>query len=177
MHISWQGYRHERKILKFVKTFYVSRRRKMSITTTTITTTIKSLCRKWRSTCSTPRRKRTSTSRAWDRRRLIFKKDFSSSDSRPNGAFRRNAGVTSGRRDFCVVDRSLNKLVGLKVVFKNVLNHACWGFFSLANFKPGSTQGGVSLYCWPPVSPLSCMTGLEQAVWQLTIFVFICKTG
>jgi hypothetical protein len=22
-----------------------------------------------------------------------------------------------------------------------------------------------------------CLTGLESAVWQLTIFVFICKTG
>ncbi len=23
----------------------------------------------------------------------------------------------------------------------------------------------------------SCLTGLESAVWQMTIFVFICKTG
>jgi hypothetical protein len=37
--------------------------------------------------------------------------------------------------------------------------------------KPGNTKGGsITL----PLT--SCLTGLESAVRQLTIFVFICKT-
>ncbi len=35
----------------------------------------------------------------------------------------------------------------------------------------GILKGEVSLYHWPPVWLV-----LESAVWQLTIFVFICKT-
>jgi hypothetical protein len=35
----------------------------------------------------------------------------------------------------------------------------------------GILKGKVSLYQWPPF-----WLGLELAVWQLTIFVFICKT-
>jgi len=37
---------------------------------------------------------------------------------------------------------------------------------------PGNTKGGSIT-----VPLTSCLTGLESAVWQLTIFVFICKTG
>jgi len=36
-------------------------------------------------------------------------------------------------------------------------------------FSHGNLKGEVSLLT-------SCLTGLESAVWQLTIFVFICKT-
>jgi len=36
---------------------------------------------------------------------------------------------------------------------------------------PGNTKGGSIT-----VPLTSCLTGLESAVWQLTIFVFICKT-
>ncbi len=38
--------------------------------------------------------------------------------------------------------------------------------------KPGNTEGGSIT-----VLLTSCLTGLESAVCQLTIFVFICKTG
>jgi hypothetical protein len=37
--------------------------------------------------------------------------------------------------------------------------------------RPGNTKGGSIT-----VPLTSCLTGLESAVWQLTIFVFICKT-
>jgi len=37
--------------------------------------------------------------------------------------------------------------------------------------KPGNTNGGSIT-----VPLTSCLTGLESAVWQLTIFLFICKT-
>jgi hypothetical protein len=37
--------------------------------------------------------------------------------------------------------------------------------------SPGNTKGGSIT-----VPLTSCLTGLESAVWQLTIFVFICKT-
>jgi hypothetical protein len=37
---------------------------------------------------------------------------------------------------------------------------------------PGNTKGGSIT-----VQLTSCLTGLESAVWQLTIFVCICKTG
>jgi len=37
--------------------------------------------------------------------------------------------------------------------------------------NPGNTKGGSIT-----VPLTSCLTGLESAVWQLTIFVFICKT-
>jgi hypothetical protein len=36
---------------------------------------------------------------------------------------------------------------------------------------PGNTKGGSIT-----VPLTSCLTGLESAVWLLTIFVFICKT-
>ncbi len=36
---------------------------------------------------------------------------------------------------------------------------------------PGNTKGGSIT-----VLLTSCLTGLESAVWQLTFFVFICKT-
>jgi len=36
----------------------------------------------------------------------------------------------------------------------------------------GNTKGGSIT-----VPLTSCLTGLESAVWQLTVFVFICKTG
>jgi hypothetical protein len=36
---------------------------------------------------------------------------------------------------------------------------------------PGNTKGGIIT-----VLLTSCLTGLESAVWQLTFFVFICKT-
>jgi hypothetical protein len=35
----------------------------------------------------------------------------------------------------------------------------------------GNTKGGSII-----VPLTSCLTGLESAVWQLTIFIFICKT-
>jgi len=35
----------------------------------------------------------------------------------------------------------------------------------------GNTKGGSIT-----VPLASCLTGLDSAVWQLTIFVFICKT-
>jgi hypothetical protein len=38
--------------------------------------------------------------------------------------------------------------------------------------KPGNTTGGSIT-----VHLTSCLTALESAVWQLAIFVFICKTG
>jgi hypothetical protein len=37
--------------------------------------------------------------------------------------------------------------------------------------KPGNTKGGSIT-----VPLTSCLTGLDSAVWQLTIFVCICKT-
>ncbi len=37
--------------------------------------------------------------------------------------------------------------------------------------QPGNTKGGSMT-----VPLTSCLNGLELAVWQLTIFVFICKT-
>ncbi len=37
--------------------------------------------------------------------------------------------------------------------------------------EPGNTKGGSIT-----VLLTSCLTGLESAVWQPTIFVFICKT-
>jgi hypothetical protein len=37
--------------------------------------------------------------------------------------------------------------------------------------RPGNTKGGSIT-----VLLTSCLTGLESAVWQMTIFVFICKT-
>ncbi len=37
--------------------------------------------------------------------------------------------------------------------------------------QPGNTKGGSIT-----VPLTSCLTGLEPAVWQVTIFVFICKT-
>jgi hypothetical protein len=36
--------------------------------------------------------------------------------------------------------------------------------------EPGNTKGGSIT-----VPLTSCLTGLESAVWQMTIFVFICK--
>jgi hypothetical protein len=38
-------------------------------------------------------------------------------------------------------------------------------------YSAGNTKGGK--YC---CTIDQCLTGLESAVWQLTIFVFICKT-
>jgi hypothetical protein len=43
--------------------------------------------------------------------------------------------------------------------------------FNLAHACPGNTKGGSIT-----IPLTSCLTGLESAVWQLTIFVFICKT-
>ncbi len=45
--------------------------------------------------------------------------------------------------------------------------HQFWG---LAMAQPGNTKGGRFT-----VPLTSCLTGLESAVWQQTIFVFICK--
>ncbi len=39
-------------------------------------------------------------------------------------------------------------------------------------YQAGNTKGGSIT-----VLLTSCLTGLESAVWQLTIFIFICKTG
>ncbi len=40
-----------------------------------------------------------------------------------------------------------------------------------SNPEPGNTKGGsITLLL------TSCLTGLESAVWQLTIFAIICKT-
>ncbi len=39
------------------------------------------------------------------------------------------------------------------------------------NIKSGNTKGGSIT-----VLLASCLTGLESAVWQLIIFLFICKT-
>ncbi len=41
----------------------------------------------------------------------------------------------------------------------------------IGTISPGNTKGGSIT-----VLLTSCLTGLESAVWQLTIFVFICKT-
>ncbi len=51
--------------------------------------------------------------------------------------------------------------------------------------EQGIQKGEISLYGWPPVwlvwnqlfdwFGISCLTGLESAVWLLWIFVFICK--
>jgi hypothetical protein len=41
-----------------------------------------------------------------------------------------------------------------------------------AKVQPGNTKGGSII-----VRLTSCLTGLESAVLQPTIFVFICKTG
>jgi hypothetical protein len=41
----------------------------------------------------------------------------------------------------------------------------------LASPEAGNTKGGSIT-----VPLTSCLTGLESAAWQLTIFVFICKT-
>jgi len=41
----------------------------------------------------------------------------------------------------------------------------------LWSLTPGNTKGGSIT-----VTLTSCLTDLESAVWQLTIFVFICKT-
>jgi hypothetical protein len=43
---------------------------------------------------------------------------------------------------------------------------------SIVTLVPGNTKGGSIT-----VLLTSCLTGLESAVWQLTIFVFICKTN
>ncbi len=48
------------------------------------------------------------------------------------------------------------------------LIHICQKILSVV---PGNTKGGSIT-----VPLTSCLTGLESAVWQLTIFVFICKT-
>jgi hypothetical protein len=40
------------------------------------------------------------------------------------------------------------------------------------HLKAGNTKGGSIT-----VPLTSCLTGLDSAVWQLTIFVFNCKTG
>jgi hypothetical protein len=48
------------------------------------------------------------------------------------------------------------------------LNHFFWVGFMVS---AGNTEGGSMTV---PLTP--CLTGLESAVWQLTIFVFICKT-
>ncbi len=40
----------------------------------------------------------------------------------------------------------------------------------VANFMQGILKGDIT------VPMTSCLSGLESAVWQLTIFVFICKT-
>ncbi len=45
------------------------------------------------------------------------------------------------------------------------------GFTNRHTNKPGNSKGGSITI---PLN--SCLTGLELAVWQLTIFVFICKT-
>jgi hypothetical protein len=53
-------------------------------------------------------------------------------------------------------------------------NPAFHGFASLLGFlsiETGNTKGGSIT-----VLLTSCLTGLESAVWQLTILVFICKT-
>jgi len=39
------------------------------------------------------------------------------------------------------------------------------------NVRPENTKGGSIT-----ILLTSCLTGLESAVWQQTIFVFICKT-
>jgi len=44
-------------------------------------------------------------------------------------------------------------------------------FKNVLNCLPGNTKGGSI-----PVPLTSCLTGLELAVKQLTIFIFICKT-
>ncbi len=44
-------------------------------------------------------------------------------------------------------------------------------FWSWLWVRPGNTKGGSIT-----VPLTSCLTGLESAVWQLTIFLFICKT-
>ncbi len=45
------------------------------------------------------------------------------------------------------------------------------GWPVLKNIAAGNTKGGSIT-----VLLTSCLTGLESAVWQLTIYVFICKT-
>jgi hypothetical protein len=70
----------------------------------------------------------------------------------------------------------------------SVINYAPWVMFSIVAsltddsrgiiynnnmyiVLAGNTKGGSIT-----VPLTSCLTGLESAVWQLTIFVFICKT-
>ncbi len=51
--------------------------------------------------------------------------------------------------------------------------NACSSRISMisSSLTPGNTKGGSIT-----VPLTSCLTGLESAVWQLTIFAFICKT-
>ncbi len=53
---------------------------------------------------------------------------------------------------------------------KVVKNWKLFNFLQLRE-KSGNTKGGSITVLFT-----SCLTGLELAVWQLTIFVFICKT-
>ncbi len=46
-----------------------------------------------------------------------------------------------------------------------------WLYIKQCRITPGNTKGGSIT-----VPLTSCLTGLESAVWQLTSFVFICKT-
>jgi hypothetical protein len=59
-----------------------------------------------------------------------------------------------------------------KLKRKNVLNQYHHTISNASIMKlSGNTKGGSI-----NVSLTSCLTGLESAVWQLTIFVFICET-
>ncbi len=55
---------------------------------------------------------------------------------------------------------SLMEMIGLK-----------WNIVVLLDSTPGNTKGGRIT-----VLLTSCLIGLESAVWQLTIYIFICKT-
>ncbi len=64
----------------------------------------------------------------------------------------------------------------LRVNFQLRLFYNCQHFTKLPTFTKwynlsGNTKGGSIT-----VLLTSCLTGLESAVWQLTIFAFICKT-
>ncbi len=65
------------------------------------------------------------------------------------------------------------KLVNYTVKSFEILTTICTKFQVClgVNLKPGNTKGGSIT-----VPLTSCLTGLESAVWQLTIFAFSCKT-
>ena len=78
-----------------------------------------------------------------------------------------------------VAQSPILKKVQSVCVFKKILKNLKRTIYvSSCNFQrsfkviPGNTKRGNIIALLT-----SCLTGLESALWQLTIFVFICKTG